>query len=475
MQPNLPSANVLKLSTVEESILYYMDHPVAWGEDVIGMKYDPWQKEVLEALAKRRFVAVRSGHGVGKSFTMANAILWFLLTHPFCKVICTAPSKEQLFDVLWAELYRLIRESNKLSKLVEWKKDRIDVRQHKEEWFAIARTAEVRKLGKTGLAVAEGLQGRHAECILYVLDEASGIDEAIMNTIDGSLTSEESYVLMAGNPTRSSGTFYDAFHTKRRMWTTFKVSSEDSPRAAKGDFVRRMQEKYGSRDHPMYLIRVRGEFPPAQHNSVFSLDSIEAAIKLKFDTRNWEPYEIGLDVARYGGDKTVFAIKRGPIIERIETFDQISTMETAGRAVQFINQYKPIAVRIDTVGVGGGVYDRLKELGYNEAISVNGGDSPSDTSQFLNLRAESHWNLRTLLETAALKLPDDPDGILIGQMVSLTYKVTSKGKIQIESKEELRARGVESPDRLDAIILACMTNLRKRSKLRFGDIFSMER
>lgn len=474
MSHNAPATSKQLGKLQEESILYYMDHPVEWGEDILNVKYDAWQAEVLQALSSRRFVAVRSGHGVGKSFTMANAILWFLLTHPFCKVICTAPSKEQLFDVLWAELYKLIRESRKLSKLLEWKKDRIEVRKHPQEWFAIARTAEVRKLGKNGLAVAEGLQGRHAEAILYILDEASGIDEAIMSTIDGSLTSEESYVLMAGNPTRSSGTFYDAFHTKARMWARFKVSSEDSPRAAAG-FCKRMLEKYGSRDHPMYLIRVRGEFPPSQHNSVFDHDKILESMGLKFESRNWEPYEIGVDVARYGGDKTVFAFKKGPVIEKLECFEQISTMETAGRTVQFINQYHPIAVRIDTVGVGGGVYDRLKEMGYTEIVSMNGGEAPSDTKQFLNLRAEAHWNLRSLIEQKAIKLPDDPEGILLGQMVSLTYKVNSRGKIQIESKEELRARGVESPDRLDAIILACMTNVRSRSKFRFGNAFSLER
>ena len=446
---------------LEEALLFYLDHPVEWAEDNLNVEFDPWQVEALEALAVKRFVAVRSGHGVGKSFTVSNAILWFLTTHPFCKVVCTAPTKEQLFDILWAECAARIRESEYLRGLLDHRKDTIVVRGHEKEWFALARTAEVRKQGKTGLAVAEGLQGRHAESLLLILDEASGIDETIMNTVDGALTSEESYVLMTGNPTRSSGTFYDAFHTKRKLWHCIHVNSEQSPRVSK-DWCERMEEKYGSRDHPLYLIRVRGDFPPAQHNSVFDLGKIETCMSLDIKPSPYDLIEIGLDVARYGGSKTVFAIKQGAKIIRIDAYEHGSTMETVGRTIQYINHLHPYAIKVDVVGVGGGVVDRLHELGYKEVIPINNGDAPTDTKAYINKRAEAYWHLRTLLEQSAINLPVNDD--LTAQMTAITYEVTSRGKIKIESKEDLLDRGVKSPDELDAVVLACLPAIPMRQR-----------
>lgn len=465
----LAPTNQLSLA---DALLYYLDHPVEWVEDIIGITLDEWQKNVLNAIAREHFVTVRSGHGVGKSCMSACAILWFLCTHPFSKVVCTAPTKEQLFDVLWAECYRWIRESKKLAQLVEWRTDKIVMRSNPEEWFAIARTAEIKKLGKTGLAVAEGLQGRHAESLLYVLDEASGIDEAIMHTIDGALTSEESFVLMIGNPTRTSGTFFDAFNKKRSMWKCFKVSCEDSPRVAKS-WIARMLAKYGSRDNPLFRIKVLGEFPLAQSDAVFGLQAVEAAVANDLTPAPFERYEIGVDVARYGNNKTAFTIRQGPKVVKIETCVNKSTMETAGKTIQYIRQYNPITVKVDVCGVGGGVVDRLRELNYKQVIAVDNGSAPFDTRGYVNTRAEHYWNLRTLINTNQVNLPDDED--LIAEMTSITYKVTSRGKILIESKEEMLARGIESPDRLDSVVLAFANAQRKRQAASFVNLPFMAR
>jgi phage terminase large subunit len=440
--------------SIEEALEHYIEHPVDWVQDIIGVLPDQWQCDVLNSLVSNKFVSVRSGHGVGKSCVDAWAVLWFLCTHPFCKVVATAPTKEQLSDILWAECYKWIRTSEKLSRLVEWQADRIVMRSHPEEWFAIARTAEVRKLGKTGLAVAESLQGRHAASIFYLIDEASGVDETIMSTIDGALTSEDSFVLMTGNPTRPSGTFYDSHHAKRTLWKTFHINSEDSPRVSR-KWLAYMLEKYGSRDHPLYLIKVRGEFPPAQYNSVFDLVSIEECMKLTLPIGPYDYFELGVDVARYGGDSTAIAVKQGPVISSIDRYPQQSTMETAGRVIQYINKLRPVSVKVDVVGVGAGVVDRLHELGYKEVIAINGASAPLDEKAYFNTRAEAHWHLRTLMERRQIQLPKEDDE-LAAQMSSITYKVTSRGKILIESKEELRSRGVKSPDSLDAAILAAM-------------------
>jgi hypothetical protein len=463
---------------LEEAVEYYMDDPVAWGNDLLGAKYWEWQEEAMLALAHKRFVAIRSGHNVGKTFLLSNIITWFLTCHPMSKVLCTAPTKEQLFDNLWAECAARIRESKSLASILDHRKDTIVVKGFEKEWFALARTAEVRKQGKTGLSMAEGLQGRHAqEGILLVLDEASGIDEVIMNTVDGVLAAPNSYVIMTGNPTRSSGRFYDVFHSRGTSWHKIHVDCEQiskaHPEQVDPHWIEMMQETYGSREHPLYLIRVRGEFPPAQHNSVFSLDRIEAAKSLKLEPTRYDPYELGVDVARYGDGETVFVVKQGSKIVELKGYEQRSTMETVGRVIQYINHLKPIAVKIDSSGVGGGVVDRLRELNYDEIIAVDNGSAPTDTKNFINVRAESYWHLKTLLETKAIQIPDDP--VLHAQMTAVTYEVNSRGKIKIESKEDLRRRGVKSPDRLDALVLACMSANMPRKRARFGTFNFMGR
>lgn len=449
--------------TLEEVALFYLSHPVEWANDMVGILFDPWQSEALNNLVIKHYVAIRSGHGVGKSTVMSLTILWFLTTHPFCKIICTAPTKTQLYDVLWAECHRWIRESKTLTQILEWTQDRIYVKNHAEEWFAAARTAEVRKLGKKGLVVAESMQGRHAENVLYVIDEASGVDEAVMETIDGALTTANCYVLMAGNPTRPSGTFFKAFHTHRKLWHTIHISSEDSPRV-KPEYCKKMLDKYGSRDNPIYMVRVRGEFPPAAENALFSLDNIEAACSSELSANQYDPVEVGVDVARYGSNDTVIAIKKGSEIIKIIVYPKQDTMATAGSVIQVINEYRPCAVKIDVTGIGAGVFDRLRELRYRECMAITNAAVPSDPKMFANIRAESYWYFRTLLEKRLVKLPGGrgPDGNiicdddLVSEMTSITYTLSSRGKIQIESKEQLIERGIKSPDRLDAVVLACL-------------------
>ena len=452
-------------SPLETALAYYLDNPVEWAEDVVGVMLYDWQREVLKDLAAHRFVSVRSGHGVGKSAAVALSALWFLCTHPFSRVICTAPTREQLIDVLWAEFGQWIRRSKNLNDLVEWSKDRITMRSNPEEWFIAARTAEVKRM-KDGFSVAEGLQGRHAESILFIIDEASGIDEAIMSTVYGALTTPDAHILMTGNPTRITGTFYESHHNQRHLWKTHHVSCEGNPNVDQ-NWVKRMLETYGSRDHVLYRIRVRGEFPLASHNSVYPLDLIEASSKYDLKSNHYDMIEMGVDVARYGGDLTAIAVKHGPEITHISRYPHLSTMETCGKVIRYINEYNPTVVRIDTIGVGGGVYDRLKELGYKQCFSFNSSNSPSEKrkTEFLNLRAEAHWNLREMLEQFRVKLPADEN--LASQMAAATYQFTSNGKIKISSKDEMKSLGQRSPDFLDAVLMACYPAMPQAKKTMF--------
>lgn len=448
------------VETVVAQMEHYITHPSDWVEDMVGIKLQPWQRDVLTDLALHRFVSVRSGHGVGKSCLMALALLWFLATHPYSLVIATAPSKEQLLDVLWRECAKWIRESSRLDEIFQWRNDCIEVKADPKEWYAVARTAAIKKSKDGGTFTVEGLQGRHSEALLYLIDEAAGVDEAVLETIEGALTTPYCYVLMAGNPNRTTGTFYKSHNEERHLWKTHHVNSEDCDNCERAYVSRMLTKCHGNREHPLYLIRVRGEFPPATFNQLYPLRDIVRCQSLQFSVPAIAPVRIGIDPARFGDDATCFCVTQGDdeiIHLRMDLFNQLNTMEIAGYAVNYIREYKPVSVRIDEIGMGAGVIDRLHELGFTQVIGVNSSAKPEtrkDPSEpeYLNLRSQLNWNLARLIQTDKIQLLNDD--FLTAEMLPITYKFTSDGKIQIKSKDDMKADGHDSPNRTDALALA---------------------
>ena len=239
-----------------ETLAKYGEDPEGFVRDVIGAKSDEWHKRAWDNLLEHHFLAIKSGSGVGKSWFLSVAILWFLFTHPFSKVPCTAPSQHQLYDILWAEIYKWMSGSPILSKFFEWTQTRLAVRGHEPNWFAVARTSKI----KPGSEVAEGLQGFHEEKnLMFVLDETSGIPDAVYPAVEGALTNEGCYCIMASNPTRTDGFFHD-IHTNPKMRAFFKtmtISCENTPRVSRR-YIDMMANRYGV-DHPVYKIKVLGD------------------------------------------------------------------------------------------------------------------------------------------------------------------------------------------------------------------------
>ena len=188
-----------------EAILYYADHPVEFVEDIIKATPDEQQAKILQSVAKNQLTSVRSGHGVGKSTVEAWVVIWFMVTRPFPKIPCTAPTQHQLFDILWAEVSKWLRNNKALSEELVWTKEKVYMKGYPEEWFAVARTA----------SKPDALQGFHAEDVLYIIDEASGVDDSIFEPILGALSTPGARLLMCGNPTQLSGFFYES-HNKNR-------------------------------------------------------------------------------------------------------------------------------------------------------------------------------------------------------------------------------------------------------------------
>lgn len=447
-----------------EALELYYDSPVAFLEDMLDMECDDWQALVAADVANEPKVAVKSGQGVGKTTLEAGLIIWFLVCRPYSKVIATAPTMQQLYDVLWAEISKWLNTS-KVKNLLAWTKTKVYMNGDSERWFATAKTA----------TKPENMQGFHEDHMMIVVDEASGVSDPIMEAILGTLTGSDNKLLLMGNPNRIEGVFFDAFNKDRDKFKTHTVSSRDSKRTSK-DNIEMLESKYG-KDSDVCRVRIDGQFPKGALDSFISLETVELACsprnKLKqADITTAKTLHVGVDVARFGDDKTVITPRISTKVFEFRKYAKKNTMETAGNVLMCCKEYmktyqniKNCIVKVDDSGVGGGVTDRLKEVIREErlpikVIPVNNGESATDDYYF-NLGAQQWGHIKELLEVnfsnnlqgneAEIELPNDTE--MIKQLSVRKYHMTSRGKIQLESKDDMKKRGLGSPDTADSLAL----------------------
>lgn len=449
-----------------DALEVYYDNPVAFLEDMLDMECDDWQEAVAADLANHPKVSVKSGQGVGKTALEAGLILWFLVCRPYSKVIATAPTMQQLYDVLWAEIAKWLN-SSKVNNLLTWTKTKVYMVGDSERWFATAKTA----------TKPENMQGFHEDHMLIVVDEASGVADQIMEAILGTLTGDDNKLLLMGNPNRLDGVFFDSHNKDRDKYKAHTVSSRDSKRTSK-DNIAMLESKYG-KDSDVVRVRIDGNFPKGALDSFISLETVEFSCSVSSKIRQDEVtsarvLHIGCDVARFGDDKTVITPRISNKVFEFRNYIKKSTMETAGNVImtckQYMNQYPNLnscIIKVDDSGVGGGVTDRLNEVIKEEklpykVIPVNNGEKASDDYYF-NLGAQLWGNIKELLELnlsnsiqgkndVQIELPKDDE--MIKQLSVRKYHMTSKGKIQLESKDDMKKRGIGSPDIADSLSLA---------------------
>jgi len=288
--------------------------------------------------------------------------------------------------------------------------------------------------------------------VLLVCDEASGIPESVFESAAGSMSGEHASTILLGNPTRSSGFFFDTHHRMADTWWTRKVSCVDSPRVSE-EFITEMKIRYGE-DSNAYRVRVLGEFPLRDDDTAIPLDLVEAAQDRDIEIDKDVNVVWGLDVARFGSAASALAKRQGKVIKAVQIWRGLDLMHLTGAVKAEYDALeerdRPAEILIDSIGVGGGVVDRLVELGL-PAIGINTAESPSMKGTYFNLRAELWFKVKAFLEARDSKLPKDDK--LLAELVSPRYKFTSSGKMQIESKDQMRKRGLPSPDRADAVCL----------------------
>ena len=307
-------------------------------------------------------------------------------------------------------------------------------------------------------------QGFHSENLLFIVDEASGVDDKIFEVGEGAMSTPRAKTVLAGNPTRASGYFFEAFHRARAAWTALRVSCADSSLVAP-KYAESMAERYGT-DSNVYRVRVLGEFPTAEDDAVIPLDWCESAVRR--DVAPFEDIRViwGLDVARFGSDRTALAKRRANVLaEPVRWWQGKNLMQVAGLVFDAYHAAedddRPGEILVDSIGLGAGVVDRLHELGL-PARGINVGESPAAGERYNRLRDELWWRAREWFEARDCIIPDDPS--LIAELSLPKYRFTSAGKLQIESKDELKSRGVQSPDLADAFCLTFAGSVQRISR-----------
>ncbi len=415
--------------------------PAYFAEHALGLAPTPQQAQFFDALAKPcARVAVRSGHGTGKSTALAAAALWFLSTRNDALVPCTAPTAHQLQDVLWREVRRLLTGMEEsLRKRYTVTTDRVSL--HGSAGLIVARTARPEN--------PDALQGFHAEEILFLIDEAAGVNNRIFEVARGALSTPSARVAMAGNPTRLNGYFYSAFHNASDTWNGMQFSCLDSPLVAP-EYAAEIAREYGE-DSDMYRVRVLGDFPKAGVYNLIPLEWVDAAMDCAMPQDHIQdaPIIFGIDPAWMGTDRSAGMVRQGMAASILFTVRQADTSTLAQLVAHRAAELRPDAIFVDQTGVGAGVFDQLKHAGY-PVIGIAFSQRPMEPERFLNRRAEIWWRVREWLEKGPV-LEKNSD--LRDDLISPEYSFTVSGKIQLEAKEDMRRRGLASPDLGDALAL----------------------
>ena len=436
--------------------------PVAFARDVLGVDLWHKQEEVLKALTSSRRVAVKAGNGLGKGFCAAVAVLWFVHTHPDeAIVLTTAPTFRQVRHILWRQIHRLYRPASEelggTMRDTRW--------ELSSDRYALGLSADG----------ADQFQGFHSPNVFIVVDEAEGVSDEIYEGIESVMTSADPLLLLIGNPTTMSGAFRRAFHEERSIYHTITISALDSPNVRAGRvvvpgltttaWVEERRQIWGE-DNPIYRSHVLGQFASKGEDTLFSLTDLEAAVKRVVDAEYWsmdsetvygaeraaaEEVIISVDVARFGSDSSVILRRRGDCVEDIEALRQQDTMQLTGRIAAAIREHNPAHILIDEIGIGAGVVDRLRELGH-PVRGINVGRRALQDKTYVNLRAEGYHALAHRFKAGQIIIPNDNQ--LISQLATMRYSHDSHGRLKMESKDEIRKRGLPSPDKADALMLS---------------------
>lgn len=456
----MPPSDVLLL----DEVLQYATDPAGfvcyifpWGVPGTALEHedgpDYWQLEVLDYLGKQLVestdairLAIASGHGPGKSTLIAWLILWFMSTKDNPQIPVTASTGAQLSTKTWRELAKW--HGLALNKeWFTWTATKFYRTDFPETWYASAIPWSKEK--------AQSFAGTHENHVMVLFDEASTIDDSIWEVTEGAMSTPGAIWAVVGNPEKNSGRFHGCFHAHRALWKTWEIDSRSAKKTNKAE-IQRQIEVYGE-DSDFIRVRWLGKFPRQAPMQFISEALVEAAQKREPLGYELAPRILGVDVARFGDDQTVFLVRQGPKIAYCQAYRNLRTDQIADKVAAMLEQDSGIAqVFVDVVGIGAGVVDQLFRLGYRDMVSgVNAGEAATEmypdtqTLKYFNLRAQMWGKMRDWLEHEGGCLPAIPQ--LAADLVGPQYGYARQQQIQLESKDDMKARNLASPDYADAL------------------------
>jgi len=466
--PSTVSKDLTALAGLWGPRVDYAADPTRWVTERIGAFLWSVQRRVMELVRDHRYVAVPSCHDAGKSYLAAAIACWWLDSHTVGEafVVTTAPTDAQVKAILWREIGKMQRAGGLAGKVTK-----------QAHWYMGPDNVELVAYGRKPAdhvsheEAAASFSGIHARYVLIILDEAGGIPVWLYNAVDTLATNVHCRVLAIGNPD-DPGSQFAKVCAPGSGWTVQPISAFDTPNFTDEAvpeylndlliskvWVQERKKRWGEKN-PLYQSKVLGLFPEVGDHNL-----IQPAWVLAAQNRSIVPNQfdsvLGVDVARFGSDETCGYLRQGNHIRRVFSGHGWPTTETTGKVKQFIfGNTHPVRAQVDDVGVGGGVLDQLVEDGF-DAVGLNGGSTckqklKDGRNRFVNARSEWYWELRGKLQDGEIDLdPEDDD--LAAQLVDIRWGTNSKGQIWVEAKEDMKARGVDSPDRADAVVYSNAT------------------
>ncbi len=451
-----------KMATFRDDPEGFVNFSYPWGEpgdkleDETGP--DEWQLQILRDIGHGLkhgwvmnngikkdctagiFIAVSSGHGIGKSALMAMLDQWFMSTRSSPQIVTTANTKEQLTSKTGREMAKwhkllinkhwFVKTATKFACLADL-----------ETWFS--------SLLAWSLNNPEAFAGTHEKNVMLKFDEASAIPDIIWETSEGAMTESHGVKIWVvfGNPTQNTGRFRECFGKFRNFWITYQVNARDSKRTDKTLFDK-WEQMYGE-DSDFVRIRVKGTVPRAGAKQFIPTDIVENAMGKIYHPSTYLGLKkaLSIDIARFGDDSTVMGRKQGLVVYGVKKFKGLDAVRCAGLIAEEINAFDPDVVYLDMGNIGAAVYDILVSWGYS-ITEVWYGAEAEDKKTYFNKRVEMWGRMRDSIKNG-LAIPDDNE--LRDDLIGPEYGFSGKEQYQLESKADMKARGLSSPDAGDMI------------------------
>ena len=428
--------------------------PIFFCREIIGVEPWDYQLKILHDLGLESQVAAHTGHGIGKTSLGSWALLWFIFTRNESKVITTAPTWRQVADLLWSEVHKWARKMDleKMGWTFPYKllDTRLEVEQ---EWYAVGESTDE----------PEKIEGYHAPSIMYITDESKAIPDKIFDSMAGGMTSAESKHLMLSTPGASQGKFYRVCTNKAEKgdWKIHHVDAEDVAVSTNGVQVSKKwienRKKVWGPSSGIYQLRVKGLFVDMVDDRFCPASWVERAMSNVVKSSKKAKKIMAVDPARYGPDLTVVGMREGMKVLPMLKADNTSVPKTEQIVYDEFLEHRPSEVIIDIGGgLGAGIYDHLLRRSKirDHLKAFDGANAANDPDMYMNRRAESYWNLRTLLGEGDMQLPYDES--IEGQLTGMRYEYRAhRGNtvIKMESKEDMRKRGMISPNEADTLMM----------------------